>query len=38
MALPLTPADIVVCAMMFFVGEVVLSRLLYAVRLRDRPY
>lgn len=37
-ALPLTPADIVICAMLFFVGEVVLSRLLYAVRLRDRPY
>jgi hypothetical protein len=23
---------------MFFVGEVVLSRLLYALHLRDRPY
>ena len=36
--LPLTPADIVVCAVSFLVGEVVLSRLLYAVRWRDRPY
>ena len=36
--LALTPADIVVCVAVFFVGEVVLSRLLYAFRLRDRPY
>jgi CDP-2,3-bis-(O-geranylgeranyl)-sn-glycerol synthase len=36
--LGLTPADIVVCVVVFFVGEVVLSRLLYAFRLRDRPY
>ena len=36
--LGLAPADIVVCLAMFFVGEVVLSRLLFAFRLRDRPY
>jgi CDP-diglyceride synthetase len=36
--LALAPADIVVCIAVFFVGEVVLSRVLYAVRLRDRPY
>src|SRR5271156_5948603 len=36
--LALTAADIVVCVVMFVVGEVVLSRLLYALRLRDRPY
>jgi|SRR5271155_727269 len=36
--LALTAADIVVCVAMFVIGEVVLSRLLYAVRLCDRPY
>ena len=36
--LALTVADIVVSVVMFVVGEVVLSRLLYAFRLRDRPY
>ena len=36
--LGLAPADIVLCLLMFFVGEVVLSRLLFAFRLRDRPY
>jgi CDP-2,3-bis-(O-geranylgeranyl)-sn-glycerol synthase len=36
--LALTTADIVVCVVMFVVGEVVLSRLLYAFRVRDRPY
>lgn len=36
--LALSPADIVVCIAVFFIGEVVLSRLLYAFRLRDRPY
>lgn len=36
--LALTAIDIVVCVAVFFVGEVVLSRLLYAFRLRDRPY
>ena len=36
--LELTADDILVCVVMFVVGEVVLSRLLYAFRLRDRPY
>ena len=36
--LSLTIADIGVCVAIFFVGEVLLSRLLFAVRLRDRPY
>jgi CDP-2,3-bis-(O-geranylgeranyl)-sn-glycerol synthase len=36
--LTLTAADIVVCVVIFVIGEVVLSRLLYAFRLRDRPY
>jgi CDP-2,3-bis-(O-geranylgeranyl)-sn-glycerol synthase len=36
--LGLTTADIVVCIVVFFVGEIVLSRVLYAFRLRDRPY
>jgi CDP-diglyceride synthetase len=36
--LALTVGDIVVCVVIFVIGEVVLSRLLYAFRLRDRPY
>jgi CDP-diglyceride synthetase len=36
--LALTATDIAVCVVMFVAGEVVLSRLLYAFRLRDRPY
>jgi len=36
--LSLALAEIAVCVVMFFVGEVVLSRLLYALHLRDRPY
>jgi CDP-diglyceride synthetase len=36
--LALTAAEIALCVVMFVVGEVVLSRLLYAFRLRDRPY
>jgi CDP-2,3-bis-(O-geranylgeranyl)-sn-glycerol synthase len=36
--LGLAPADIVAGIVLFIIGEVVLSRLLYAVRLRDRPY
>jgi CDP-diglyceride synthetase len=36
--LSLAAADIAVCVVMFFVGEVLLSRLLYAIDLRDRPY
>jgi len=36
--LGLAPADIVAGIVLFFIGEVVLSHLLYAFRLRDRPY
>ena len=36
--LSLTIADIGACVALFFIGEVVLSRVLYALRLRDRPY
>jgi len=37
-ALPLTALDIVATTAIFFVGELVLSRLLYRFHLRDRPY
>ena len=36
--LSLTMADIGAAAALFFIGEVLLSRVLYAFRLRDRPY
>jgi hypothetical protein len=36
--LSLTAVDIAACVMMFFAGEVLLSRLLYALQIRDRPY
>jgi len=36
--MPLTVADIVVGVALFFIGELVLSRLLYKLRLRSRPY
>jgi hypothetical protein len=36
--LSLTMADIGATAALFFIGEVLLSRLLYAFRLRNRPY
>ena len=36
--LSLTIADIGITAAMFLVGEVLLSRVFYALRLRDRPY
>jgi CDP-2,3-bis-(O-geranylgeranyl)-sn-glycerol synthase len=36
--LSLAAADIAICVTMFFAGEVLLSRLLYAFNLRDRPY
>jgi hypothetical protein len=36
--LSLTAVDIGLCVGLFFIGEVVFSRLLYLVRLRDRPY
>jgi CDP-2,3-bis-(O-geranylgeranyl)-sn-glycerol synthase len=37
-ALSLTAADIVVGVAIFFVGELVLSRLLFNAHLRDEPY
>jgi hypothetical protein len=37
-ALSLAPADIALAAAVFFIGEIVLSRLLYRVHLRDEPY
>jgi CDP-diglyceride synthetase len=36
--LSLAVTDIAICVAIFFVGEVLLSRLLYALHLRDRPY
>jgi CDP-2,3-bis-(O-geranylgeranyl)-sn-glycerol synthase len=36
--LSLTMADIGITAALFFIGEVLLSRVFYAFRLRDRPY
>jgi CDP-diglyceride synthetase len=36
--LPLSVLDVVAIALVFFVGELGLSRLLFAIRLRDRPY
>jgi hypothetical protein len=36
--LPLTAVDIVAAVAIFFLGEVVLSRILYWLRIRDRPY
>ncbi|HUL73278.1 MAG TPA: CDP-archaeol synthase [Vicinamibacterales bacterium] len=36
--LSFTPADIAVVAVTFFAGDVLLSRLLYVLRIRDRPY
>jgi hypothetical protein len=36
--LSLTMADIGATAALFFIGEVLFSRVLYAARLRDRPY
>jgi CDP-2,3-bis-(O-geranylgeranyl)-sn-glycerol synthase len=36
--LPLTVLDIAVTTLLFFVGELILSRLLYKWHLRDRPY
>jgi CDP-2,3-bis-(O-geranylgeranyl)-sn-glycerol synthase len=37
-ALALTAADIVAGTVIFFVGEVVLSRMLFTLHVRDRPY
>jgi hypothetical protein len=36
--LPLSWLDIFVTAALFFVGEIVLSRLLFRLHVRDRPY
>jgi CDP-archaeol synthase len=36
--LPLTVGDIALAVAIFFLGEVVLSRVLYWLRIRDRPY
>jgi CDP-diglyceride synthetase len=36
--LPLTLLNVVVTTLIFFVGELVLSRLLYKLHIRDRPY
>jgi CDP-2,3-bis-(O-geranylgeranyl)-sn-glycerol synthase len=37
-ALSLTLADIAVAALIFFVGDIVLSRLMFKLGVRDRPY
>lgn len=37
-ALPLTALDVVAAAAIFLAGDLLLSRLLYHFRLRDRPY
>ncbi len=37
-ALALTVADIVIAVAVFFVGEILLSRLLYKWHIRDQPY
>jgi CDP-diglyceride synthetase len=36
--LPVTALDIVLAAALFFVGELVVSRALYTLNIRDRPY
>lgn len=36
--LPLTPLDVGLVVVVFFIGELALSRLLFAFGLRDRPY
>jgi CDP-diglyceride synthetase len=37
-ALSLSALDILIACVLFFVGELLLSRLLFRLRLRDRPY
>jgi CDP-2,3-bis-(O-geranylgeranyl)-sn-glycerol synthase len=37
-SLSLSIMDIVICVAIFFVGEIMLSRLLYKAHIRDRPY
>jgi CDP-2,3-bis-(O-geranylgeranyl)-sn-glycerol synthase len=36
--LPLTPLDVIAIALIFFAGELVLSRLLFKLHIRKRPY
>lgn len=36
--LSLSVTDVIVLVAVFFVGEIILSRLLFKVRIRDRPY
>jgi CDP-diglyceride synthetase len=36
--LALTVADIAVCVVVFFMGELIISRLLYKLRVRSHPY
>jgi hypothetical protein len=36
--LPIGLLDILAIALLFFAGELALSRILFAIRLRDRPY
>jgi hypothetical protein len=36
--LPLGPLDVALIVLVFFVGELAMSRLFYAIGLRDRPY
>ncbi len=36
--LSLSVMDILVCTVVFFVGEVILARLFYKLHFRDRPY
>jgi len=38
MFLPLAPLDVIAIALIFFVGELVLSRLLFKLHIRKRPY
>lgn len=37
-ALPVTFLDIILVAALFFVGELIISRVLYWLNIRDRPY
>ena len=37
-ALPITILDIILVAALFFVGELIVSRVLYRLNIRDRPY
>lgn len=37
-ALSLSAVDIAACVIAFFIGEIVLSRILYRLHIRDRPY